>query len=56
MLFDEHKIANVCFAAKNLRCVPLIEPGSVDLCFLLETISEMKIQMKSLLSVKSQVD
>ena len=56
MLFDEHKFAEVYFVAKNLRCVPLIEPGSVDLCFSLETVSEMKIQVENLLSVKSKVD
>ena len=53
MLFDEHKIADVCFVAKNLQCVLLIKPESVDLCFLVEIVSEMKIQVENLLSVKS---
>ena len=45
-LFNEHKIVDFCFVAMNLLRVLLIEPGSIDLCFLLVTVSEMKIQVR----------
>jgi hypothetical protein len=54
-LFDEHKIVNVKFVALNLRRVPQIEPGSVDLCFLLESVDDMRKKIEELMGVKKQV-
>ena len=43
------------FVAANVKRIPLIEPGSVDLCFMLESLAEMNSQIGSLMDIKKQV-
>jgi hypothetical protein len=54
-LLDENDITTASFVAQNLRRVPLLEPGAIDLCFLLETIEDMKKKVEALCDVKKQV-
>jgi hypothetical protein len=54
-ILDENKIDSVKFVAQNLRRVPLIDPGSIDLCFMMESVEEMKKKVESLLLLKQQV-
>jgi hypothetical protein len=53
---DEKKCKLPIFVAQNLRKVPQIDPGSVDMCFLLETVSELKAKVDMLDDLKKQMD
>jgi hypothetical protein len=54
-LIDEQKFDGKKFVAANLKRLPLIEPGNVDLCFMLESIMDIKKQVASLMNLKDQV-
>ncbi len=56
MFLDEHKITNILFLSRDCRKVPLINPSQVDLCFLLETIDDLKRKVDSLSGLKKQVE
>ena len=51
-LLDEQKYENTKFLAANLKRIPVIEPGSVNLCFMPESINEMKKQIDDLCGIK----
>ncbi len=53
---DEKKCVLPLFVAHNLRKVPLIDPGSVDMCFLLETVSDLKKKVDMLDDLKKKLD
>ena len=42
-------------AGHNLRRMPHVEPGSKDLCFMLESLTAMKSQIDSLMDIEKQV-
>jgi hypothetical protein len=54
-ILDENKVTTVKFLACNLRRVPPIDPGSIDLCFMMESVEEMRKKVESLLLLKQQV-
>ena len=54
-LLDEQKFTGALFVAANLKRVPLFEPGSVDLCFMQESIADMKKQIDELIGIKKSV-
>jgi hypothetical protein len=54
-LLDENKVSDVMFLSRNCRRVPLINPGQVDLCFLLETIEDLRHKVVALCDLKNQV-
>jgi hypothetical protein len=56
VLLDEHKCEMPTFVAQNLRKVPQIDPGSVDMCFLLETVTELKKKVDMLDDLKKQMN
>jgi hypothetical protein len=43
------------FVARNLRRIPQIDPGSIDLCFLLETVDDLRRKVESLMDIKKEV-
>ena len=55
-LMVEHKIELPLFVALNARCVPHINPANVDLCFLLESVEELRRSVSSLMGVKKVID
>ena len=54
-ILGEQKFTEKKFVAVNLKRIPLIEPGSVDLCFILDSLMDMKSQIGSLMDFKKQV-
>jgi hypothetical protein len=56
-LMDEadHKNDLPAFVARNLRRLPQIDPGSIDLCFLLETVDDLRRKVESLMDIKKEV-
>jgi hypothetical protein len=55
-LLEEQTAAETVFVARDLRRIPQIDPSSVDLCFLLETVSDLRQKVDSLMDVKKQID
>ena len=55
-LLDEHKIELPLFVALNARRIPHIDPANVDLCFLLESVEELRRSVSSLMDVKKVID
>jgi hypothetical protein len=56
ILLDENvAVKNVTFVASDLRKVPQVDPSSVDLCFLMETVDDLRRKVESLLDVKQQL-
>jgi hypothetical protein len=56
VLLDENiTVKNVTFVASDLRKVPQVDPSSVDLCFLMETVDDLRRKVESLLDVKQQL-
>ena len=53
-LLDENKIC-VSFAALDVKKIPPIAPGQVDICFLLESIEEIRKKVESLMAIKEQL-
>ena len=54
-LFDKNlNEAPLTFVARDLRRVPQINPGTVDLCFLSETVEDMRKKMEDLIGIKAQ--
>ncbi len=56
VLLDEHKCEMPTFVAQKLRKVPQLDPGSVDMCFLLETVSDLKAKVDMLDDLKKKID
>lgn len=54
-LLDDHKVALPKFAALNAKRIPQIDPANVDLCFLLESVEEMRKTIISLTSMKDDI-
>lgn len=55
-ILDENKVGLPQFAALNLRRVPQIDPSNVDLCFLLESVEELRKSVNCLLDVRKDID
>lgn len=56
VLLDENvAVKNVTFVTSDLRKVPQVDPSSVDLCFLMETVDDLRRKVESLLDVKQQL-
>ena len=56
VLFDENlDEAPVTFVTRDLRRVPQINPETVDLCFLSETVGDMRMKMEDLIGIKAQI-
>ena len=53
---DEHKIELPLFVALNARRVPHINPANVDLCFLMESVEELRRSVSGLMNVKKVID
>jgi hypothetical protein len=56
VILDEHKIVLPQFAAINLRRVPQIDPSNIDLCFLLESVEDLRKSVAGLLDVRKDID
>ena len=54
-LLDEQKYEYTSFVGANLKRITVIEPRSIDPCFLLESINEMKKQIGDLCNIKTIV-
>ena len=51
-LLDEQKYEDTTFVAANLKRILVNKPRSVDLCFMLVSINEMKKQIDDLCGIK----
>ena len=54
-LLDDHKVTLPKFFAHNLKRITPIEPGTADLCFLLESIEDVRKKVDSLMNIRKDV-
>ena len=54
-LLDEHKVDLPKFAALSVKRIPSIDPSHVDLCFLLESVEDLRSKVDALLSIKKDL-
>ena len=54
-LLDDHKVTSPKFVAHYLKRISPIEPGTADLCFLLESIEDFRKKVDSLINIRKDV-
>ena len=54
-LLDESAFSDVTYVAQNLHRIPVMDPSAIDICFLLETVEDMKKKIEALSDISKQV-
>ena len=54
-LLDDYKVTVPKFIAHNTKRIPPIEPGTTDLCFLLESIEDVRQKADFLINIRQDV-
>ena len=54
-LLDNSNVQLPSIVASDLRRIPQIDPSTVDLCFLVESIEELRKQVARLLDIKEEM-